>query len=186
MKVLRKSEVDTDNFEVGDVISFVLAHGEEAEAMAVKKEQDGMLFCFVNCLVNEYPMNCNGTNEGGYLASDLRNILNTVILDDFPLKLRNRMVPLENGDLLRIPTEYEVSGHNIYGDVEECAARWDPMKLHRNRIAFCNKSNCGECYWLMNDASHGRARSIIVDQYGFISYRSARYYYGVRPVFKLK
>ena len=50
-------------------------------------------------------MNKDNTNEGGYENSDLRKNLNGEILEQYPDKIRKRMVAFENGDLLRIPTE---------------------------------------------------------------------------------
>ena len=71
-----------------------------------------MLFCAIDCLKDEYPMNKNGSNEGGYKESDLRKWLNAEILDKFPQKIREHMQPMEYGDLLRIPTEQEIFGEN--------------------------------------------------------------------------
>ena len=36
MKLFRTNEIDTDTYQVGDVISFILTDGEEVEAMAMK------------------------------------------------------------------------------------------------------------------------------------------------------
>ena len=104
MKVKRKIEVETDKLKVGDIISFKLTDGEKIRARAVKQEDNGMLFCTIDCLKGEYPMNRDGSNEGGYAASDLRMKLNTEILCKFPRKIREHMQPMEYGDLLRIPT----------------------------------------------------------------------------------
>lgn len=46
MKLFRTIEAVADgNYNVGDVIAFTLNDGEEVEALAVKQEQDGMIFC---------------------------------------------------------------------------------------------------------------------------------------------
>ena len=104
------------SFEVGDVISFALNDGEEVEAVAVTQAADGMLFLFVDCLGEEYPMNKRGGNKGGYLQSDLRSNLNGEILERFPQEIREKLIPLDNGDFLRIPTEKEMFGENPYGE----------------------------------------------------------------------
>lgn len=91
-----------------------------------------MIFCLVNCLAQEYPMNETNTNEGGYEASELRKKLNGKILDRFPSDLKALMVPFDNGDFLRIPTEKEIHGENYYGEYESpYATQWKPMKLCR-------------------------------------------------------
>ena len=79
MKVKRMIKSDVDTFRVGDIIKFKLTDGEKVQAMAVQQENDGMLFCLVDCLADEYSMNDTNTNEGGYEGSDLRKKLNTEI-----------------------------------------------------------------------------------------------------------
>lgn len=187
MKLFRTNEIDTDSFKVGDVISFTLTDGEEVEAMAVKQEQDGMLFCFVDCLKKEYRMNRKATNEGGYFASDLRGILNGEILERFPAELRSRLLPLENGDLLRLPTEREIFGDNNYGkDEPESVKQWEPMKDCRNRIAFQgSKSEKEGWYWLQNEADGFAGYFARVYTDGYARYYVASGSSGVRPAFKI-
>lgn len=187
MKLFRTNEIDTDSFKVGDVISFTLNDGEEVEALAVKQEQDGMLFCFVDCLKKAYRMNRKDTNEGGYFASDLRGILNGEILDRFPVELRSRLLPLENGDLLRLPTEKEILEENYYGEYESpYVKQWKPMKKRRNRMAF-DGSKCEnlQWYWLMNKVRESAAGFALVGSGGLADYGSASNSYGVRPAFKI-
>lgn len=76
MKVKGMIESDVDTFKVGDVIEVKLADGVKVQAMAVQQEEDGMVFCLVDCLPSEHPMNSTSTNEGGYEESDLRKKLN--------------------------------------------------------------------------------------------------------------
>lgn len=57
LTVRRSTTVQTDEYEVGDIIDFTLKTGEEVSAMAMRKETDGILFVFVDCLKTEYPMN---------------------------------------------------------------------------------------------------------------------------------
>ena len=109
MKLFRTIEAVADgNYNVGDVIAFTLNDGEEVEALAVKQEQDGMIFCLVDCLRKEYSMNPTSSNRGGYKSCALRKALNTEILDRFPRKIRKLLLPFENGDMLRLPTEKEI------------------------------------------------------------------------------
>ena len=44
MEVRRKITVETEMFEVGDVIKFKLTNGEKVKAMAVRETSEGMLF----------------------------------------------------------------------------------------------------------------------------------------------
>lgn len=89
MKVKRMIKSDVSTFKVGDIIKVRLTDDEKAQAMAVQQEEDGMVFCLVDCLAKEYPMNETRTNEGGYEASDLRKKLNGEILDRFPADSRH-------------------------------------------------------------------------------------------------
>ena len=80
MIVKRTVKVDVDKFKVRDVINFKLTDGEKVHVMAVKQTSDGMLFVFVDCLENEYPMfnNIDDMDEVdiSYATSDLRKALN--------------------------------------------------------------------------------------------------------------
>lgn len=185
MKLFRTNEIDTDTYQVGDVISFTLTDGENVEAMAVKQEQDGMIFCLVDCLADEYPMNREDTNRGGYWASDLRDVLNGTILNRFPADLREKLLPFKNGDLLRIPTEREIFGENIYGETDDYE-RWEPMKDRRNRIAFQgSKTGTWEWYWLMNRVEGSAAGFASVGYDGGAGFYPASSSRGVRPAFKI-
>lgn len=151
MKVKRMIKSDVDTFRVGDIIKFKLTDGEKVQAMAVQQENDGMLFCLVDCLADEYSMNDTNTNEGGYEGSDLRKKLNTEIIARFPADIKAMMVPFGNGDYLRLPTEKEIFGENYYGEYESpYVQQWKPMKQRRNRIAFQGKNGNWEWYWLHN------------------------------------
>ena len=99
MKLFRTMETVADNgYMAGDVIAFTLIDGEEVDALAVKQEQDGMIFCLADCLNQEYSMNEEDSNRGGYEATDLRVRLNGEILDRFPSDIREKMVAFANGD----------------------------------------------------------------------------------------
>lgn len=187
MKLFRTvEEVADSNYTVGDIISFSLTDGEEVEALAVKQEQDGMIFCLVDCLADEMPMNQEDSNRGGYDASDLREQLRGKILDRFPAEIREKMVAFSNGDLLRLPTEKEIFGCNEYGQTEpDSVTQWEPMKKRRNRIAFQGKNGGWEWYWLMNKVEGSAAYFAGVRNDGFASCTGASDARGVRPAFKI-
>lgn len=190
MKVKRNMMVDVELFEVGDIIKFKLNDGEKVQAMAVKETSKGMLFMLVDCLAKEYPMftSLEDMTEDyfTYENSDLRKALNSEIIARFPEKIRSRMVTLDNGDMLRIPTEHEIFGENIYGQEEsDTVKRFKPMKKKRNRIAFQGKEGAWEWYWLMNRHKDSASYFAIVTNNGNANYLNASYPNGVRPVFLL-
>lgn len=186
MEVKRTVQTEAENFIVGDVISFELENGEAVKAMAMKQTDKGMLFLLVDCLADEYAMNEENSNRGGYDASDMRGKLNGEILERFPLALRERMVAFENGDLLRLPTEKEIFGENKYGEEEpETVEQFEPMKERRNRIAFQGLEGPWEWYWLANKVKGSAARFANVNGLGDAVCGVASLSNGVRPAFLL-
>lgn len=190
MKVKRNMAVEVEQFEVGDIIKFKLTDGEKVQAMAVKETSKGMLFMLVDCLAKEYPMftSLEDMTEDyfTYENSDLRKALNSEIIARFPEKIRSRMVTLDNGDMLRIPTEREIFGENVYGQEEsDTVKRFKPMKKRRNRIAFQGKEGAWEWYWLMNRHKDSASRFAHVSGNGYAYYYNASNPLGVRPVFLL-
>ncbi len=188
MKVKRMVTVDTDAFKVGDIIEIKLTDGVKAEAMAMKQEEDGMIFCLVDCLPNTSRMNDTRTNEGGYEKSDLRKKLNGEILNLFPTEFKATMAPFDSGDLLRLPTEKEIFGKKRFGECEgPDVTQWEPMKKRRNRMAFDSTKNEGlQWYWLMNKARESGLQFSRVCYDGYSDICGASSYLGVRPVFKIK
>ena len=196
MEVTRKTKIETDAFELGDIIKFKLADGQKVKAMAVRQDENGTLFVTVDCLKDCYPMFKNpgamGSMEICYFNSDLRHYLNKEVLKLFPEEIRSRMnaMPVGNNeyDLLRIPTEREIFGENPYGKEESTdVKRFKGMKKRRNRIALCateDKENC-EWYWLQNRVEDTAATFANVGADGCANYNYASYSYGVRPVFLL-
>ena len=189
MLVKRTMKVDVELFEVGDIIKFKLTDGEKVQAMAVEQTPGGMLFVLVDCLAKEYPMfnDIDDMDEEdiSYATSDLRKVLNGEILDRFPKEIKDRMVAVNaEGDMLRIPTECEIFGENVYGQEEsKLTKRWKPMKKKRNRIAFQGKEGAWEWYWLMNRNKDYASGFACVGNNGYANYSTASYSLGVRPAF---
>lgn len=188
MKVKRMIKSDVDTFKVGDIIKVKLTDGVKVQAMAMQQEEDGMIFCLVDCLPGKYPMNSTRTNEGGYEESDLRKKLNGEILNLFPAEFKALMAPFDNGDLLRLPTEKEIFGENYYGEYESSYVKqWKPMKKRRNRMAFDgSKDENLQWYWLMNKVRESATGFSLVAAGGSARHDFASYSYGVRPAFKIK
>lgn len=185
MKVRRAIKVkNPEKYEVGDIIKFKLADGTKVEALAVKEQENNMLFCFVDCLSEEHCMNETNTTGGGFEASDLNKYLNKEVIKLFPNKIKENMVPFSNNQYLRIPTEREIFGEAKYGDEPETIDQWEPMKRKRNRIACLGKDGLLDWYWLASVASSTYFG--YCTNYGFAGYDSASVTYGVRPVFLLK
>lgn len=194
MEVIRKITVDTELFELGDVISFDLTTGEKVQAMAVRETPNGMLFMTVDCLKNEQKMfeNPNRAEVVDYEHSDLRKKLNGEILDTFPEEIKERMVGMRVGqtncfDMLRIPTEKEIFGENPYGaDEPKSVRRFYGMEERRNRIAWQgSKTGEFEWYWLQNRVEDTASYFAGVYLTGSAHYYGASYSFGVRPVFLL-
>ena len=172
-------------FEVGDVIAFALTNGEEVEAMAMKAEEDGMIFALVDCIEDEQPMMKDGKLW-------MREYLNRDLYIRFPVEIRNMMLPFEHADMLRLLTQKEVFGENIWeSDIDEEEYEWlEPMKDRRNRIAFQGKDSSVDdwCwYWLadqLRDVASGTYFAGVAS-YGYSGSGVASYAFGVRPAFKL-
>lgn len=193
MKVYRTSEVLAGGkYEVGDIVSYTMEDGEEVEALAVKEEFDKhgnlcMVFMLLDCLKEECRMNRDDTNDGGYEESHLRDQLATKYLEKFPAALRLNMVPFENGDLLRIPTEREIFGRNIYGEEEpNTVEQFEPMKKRRNRMAFDGLNGETQAYWLQNKRVRSATLFCFVYDNGFATTYGASISFGVRPLYRIR
>lgn len=188
MKVKRTIKLETDTLKIGDIIKIKLTGGVKVQAMAMHQEEDGMIFCLIDCLPGEYQMNNTSTNEGGYEESDLRKKLNGEILNLFPAELKAMMAPFNNGDLLRLPTEKEIFGKNYYGECESlCVKQWEPMKKRRNRMAFDGtKDENFQWYWLANKVEDSTFRFASVNAGGNANYYNVTNSIGIRPTFKIK
>ena len=194
MEVIRKTTVDTELFELGDIISFDLTTGEKVQAMAVRETPNGMLFMTVDCLKTEYKMfdNVNKAEVVDYEHSDLRRKLNEEIFETFPEEIKGRMVGMRIGqtncfDMLRIPTEREIFGENPYGvDEPKSVRRFYGMEERRNRIAWQgSKTGEFEWYWLQNRAENTASPFAYVGNSGNAASNNASSSSGVRPVFLL-
>lgn len=193
MKVYRTSEVLAGGrYEVGDIVSYTMEDGEEVEAIAVKEEFDKhgnlcMVFMLLDCLKEECRMNRDDTNDGGYEESHLRDQLATEYLEKFPASLRLNMVPFDNGDLLRIPTEREIFGENRYGEEEpDTVEQFEAMKKRRNRMAFDGSNGETQAYWLQNKRVRSATYFCIVNYNGSADNYYASNSFGVRPLYRIR
>ena len=174
-------------FNVGDVVKFSLTNDDVVQAMAVEQDGDNMIFCMMDCLPGKYEMYCQAINCGDYENSDLRKKLNNELIDLFPVDLVAKLIPFENGDFLRIPTEKEIFGENKYGERESMLVeQWKPMKKRRNRMAFDgSKDENLQWYWLMNKVGESTTSFSSGGHGGRADVNSASVSLGVRPVFQI-
>ena len=99
MEVMRNMTIDTELFELGDIISFTLTTGEKVKAKAIRETPNGMLFITVDCLKDEQKMfeNPGRAEKVDYEHSDLRKKLNGEIFESFPEEIKGRMVGMRVG-----------------------------------------------------------------------------------------
>lgn len=180
------AEVKEEHVEFfDDRIVFDLKDGENCEAIPVKEEDDGTVYCFLDCLAEEHAMQEDGEFES-YEKSDLRKWLNSTVLNRIPDKLRASMVPFESGDLLRIPTEKEIFGENEIGVAEgDDVKQFEPMKLRRNRVACLGLNGGPAWYWLQNRSVYSAAWAASVNRHGHATRGDASDVHAVRPLFKI-
>lgn len=170
MKLLRTVNVwKPAEYQLGDVLKFEM-NGKTVEAFAVKREEDGMIFLFRNCLDKEYQIN------------KVKRVLESLI-DEIPEELKEMLKPFKSGKFFRLPTEKEIFGKNSYGaDEGEEIQQWECMKERHNRITF-DKNDFLEWYWLSNEVS--ATGFALVYYNGFANYGSASNSLGIRPAFKI-
>ena len=165
---------DASETQVGDVIGFTLKSGEDV--FATKMTEDG-IWCFDDCLKKRSIMN------------NIESFLNDV-LEQFPDELKEMMGTFSDGRKLRLPTEKEVFGKNIYGEEEpDNVQQWEPMKQRRNRIALRGINGDLEWWWTETACRRGFVSStyfVDVNDNGDCDYYGADIpWIGVRPVFVL-
>lgn len=181
MKVLRKMETETAALQVGDVIE--LKDGYTATCQKV--DEDGALFLLDQYLDFRAPMNDEGTNRGGYYASDLRKWLQGQLDEFLPEDLQEHLGTFEDDDLLRLPYYDEMFDELDPDYVEpDGMEQWPLMKDRKNRIAF-HRSGDWDWGWLINKRVQSTTLFCIVDNYGYASHDSASNFGGVRPAFRI-
>lgn len=192
MKVTRSTTIDTDQFELGDIISFELTTGEKVKAKAVLETPEGMLFITVDCLKDEQKMfeNPGSAEKIDYEHSDLRKKLNGEIFESFPEEIKGRMVGMRVGhtnefDMLRIPTEREILRENTCGNDDHVSVRrFYGMENRRENIAFRgSETGVWEWYWLQNKAEYSASYFAVVGSVGYAGCSDTSDYRGVRLVF---
>lgn len=180
MKVLRQTEIETNEFRVSDQVR--VGHYTATCQTVTPK---GAIFLLDQYLDEAYPMNRKNTNKGGYEESDLRETLRSKEILDLFDDWGDRMVPFDNGDLLRIPFFGEIFGQEDaeYFDPDGCD-QWELMKDRKNRIAF--RQNCWGWCWLQNKRKGSATDFCYVNGSGTAAAWDASSALGVRPAFLIK
>lgn len=162
------------------VISFYLTTGEFVSAFAVKREEDGTIFLFSDLLDNVERMHSDDVEDIDYADTELRSWLNQTFVKQFPAEIVKEMLPFENGDFIRLPTEREILGENDYGEPEkESIQQWELMKHRMIR-------GCDNWYWLQNKAIDHTKGYCCITASGDSHVLWHHLLNGIRPVFKLK
>lgn len=175
--VYRKTLTKTTEIQTGDQIR--VGHYTATCQTVTPK---GALFLLDQYLDEAYPMNRKNTNKGGYEESDLRETLRSKEILDLFDDWGDRMVPFDNGDLLRIPFFGEIFGQEDAEYFEpDGREQWELMKDRKNRVAF--RQNCWEWGWLQNKRKGSAAYFAHVNNYGYATFNTASNSFGVRPAF---
>lgn len=177
IEVKRTESIRTKEIRLGDRIK--VGHYTATCQTVTPK---GALFLLDQYLDKAYPMNRKSTNKGGYAESDLRETLRSREILDLFDDWGDRMVPFDNGDLLRIPFFGEIFGQEDaeYFEPDGCK-QWELMKDRKNRIAF--RQNCWEWGWLQNKRKDSGTDFAAVFTAGIAGCYSASYAGGVRLAF---
>lgn len=175
MKIERMTEIETPFIKAGDRI-----HVAHYTATCQEITPKGALFLMDQYLDEPMAMNRNNSNQGGYAESDLRKTLRSrEVLDIFD-DWRDRMVPFENGDLLRIPFAGELFGDEKLGEPDG-HKQWPLMRDRLNQLAL--RYGDDEWGWLQNKDKKSSTLFCFVDDYGLIASGVGSNVLGVRLAF---
>ena len=176
MIVMRRVKIEVNRPKIGDRLRV-----GRYTATCQKVTEKGATFLLDQYLDKAFPMNWNGTNEGGYEKSDLRKALQSDEVLNIFADIRNYMVPFDNGDLLRIPFAGEMFGDKWCKP--DGHKQWPLMTDAHNRTA----SRCGdpEWGWLANTFRGSSANFCFVGYHGGAGNWYASNVLGVRPVFQI-
>lgn len=136
---------NNEKWEVGDILRFTLLTGERVEAMCHRIDGDKAIFNTTHCLEKAMPINSN-RNISSWEDSELRQYLNTELLDSFPISIRQKMRCINGGDLITIPSMQDIFGDWDYDNWEPKSdglnnRNWELMQYKQYRAK-------GNWYWL--------------------------------------
>lgn len=121
-------------FKLGDSKTIELANGEVHEAVLVHYENDKAIFQFRDAISEEYSMNDECTNEGGWAKSKMANKIMPMLFSMLPADLQNVIEKINVDGInchLFLPSEKELFGKRIRG-IEDDSKQFDYYKDIRN------------------------------------------------------
>lgn len=175
---------DGEKWKVGDIIQFSLSTNEKIEARCERIEEDGAIFCATHCLKEKRPV-VSDYKKLDWDKSELRKYLNEILINTFPFKIKDKMIPIYKDDLLAIPSIEDVFGDWGY-------EKWKPIKPGLNNRNWKLMQDVqyrikGGWYWLRSFRCYSsgvyRWCGVAID--GSASATSGSYAFGFAPAFKL-
>lgn len=163
-------------FEVGDKISCTLKNGQDIEFTVAAINHYGkneVAFITEDLLDDEYQMNEENTNKGGWSKSDLRTTLNTKILELLPDELQAVIKPrtivqdiydavFKSTDKLWIPSRKELFG--VDNDVDKGDVHFPLFNTYKSRVK--NRNGQYEWYWTRSPLASSSINFCYVHGYG--------------------
>lgn len=154
----------------------------------------GAVFLFDSYADPVFQMNPSATSRGGYLASSLRQEMNDAFRNaPYFGEIEHLLSPFANGDLVRIPTVYEIFGID-YPEIEPIRCEdvpgrdWRLYRFFEGIVPYALHPENGEeynGYWLQNRTRNQKEFAVVTSD-GELSTANASKFFGVRPVIKLK
>lgn len=142
--------IDRSTLKVGDEISETLKNGEAVTFVVM---DDGVIG-LKDCLAEEHRMNKTWTNEGGWLATEMRRYLNEDVFarlpDDLQAIIKARSFGKQN-DVLWLFSEVEIFGEHIWGEGDEGDKQLEYFKEPANRVK-CDAD--GDTTWWWERSPH--------------------------------
>ena len=177
-----------------------LKDGQKITFQVVYVSPDGTEVKFVskNCLKDEYPMNERRTNEGGFIASDLFQRLQTEIFKLLPDDLaavvsevkRKQIVDGEENEYsckLWLPSEMELFGKDYFGTAAEGEEQLKFFKDRRNRIKkLGDEAEYTDYWWCSSPSASNTTGFCGVSDYGVPGSVGASTALGVPVCFTIK
>lgn len=166
------------DLKVGDRFKFTDKKGRKHE-VEVAAEEDNLIQVVWTHTVEDKPWNDEGSTEGGFLGSDIREYLNEEFYEDLPEGFKSQIQADVNSDYLRLLTKKEVFG--VDGEKPSLKMFEDT----HNRVAMDGyNGTCSNWWWLADVYSSAYACS--VNSLGHSDPSDASYAIGVRPTCLLR
>ena len=121
-------------FKYGDSKYIELSNGEIHEAVLVHYENRRAIFQFKDALSEEYPMNDECTNKGGWKKSKMANEIMPMIFNMLPKDLQSEIEQINIDGIdchLFLPSEKEIFGKRIRG-IDDDSKQFEYYKDIRN------------------------------------------------------